>query len=197
MPDPSRSSRWAQAGAATAAAVVLTFTLAACSMNVDKEEGGKKKDVDIQTPFGGLQVRTQVDPKETGLPVYAGARQVPDEDHDSSSAHVTMNIPGFGMKVIAAKFESDDSADKVLEFYRKELKPYGNITECKGGITLKGDPGEQEPVCQANISAEIRDKVELAVGKGPSHRIVSVEPRGKGCKFGLVYLQFRGKEQTM
>jgi hypothetical protein len=166
-------------------------------MTVDKEDAGRKKDVDIQTPLGGLKVRTEVDPKETGLPVYAGARQVPDEDDDSSSAHVTLGLPGFGMKVVAAHFESDDSSDKVLEFYRKELKTYGSVTECKGDINLKGDPGEQEITCKEGIGAAMRDKVELAVGKGASHRIVSVEPRGRGCKFALVYLQFRGRETTM
>ena len=195
MPDHKRFSSWA--GGAAAAAAMLLLGLSACSMNVDKQGEGAKKNVDIQTPFGGLKVRTQVDPKEIGLPIYAGARQLPDDPHDSSSANVTLGIPGFGMKVIAAKFESDDSSDKVLEFYRKEMKSYGSVTECKGGITMKGDPGEQEPTCQANIGAELRDKVELAVGKGSSHRIVSVEPLAKGCKFALVYLQMHGKESTM
>lgn len=182
--------------AAAAVAATLLLGLTACSMTVDKKgEGEKEKNVDIQTPFGGLKVRTDIDPKDIGLPVYAGARRLPDDDHDSGSANVTMNVPGFGLKVIAAKFESDDSSDQVLEFYRKEMKTYGSITECKGDIDLKGDPGDQEITCKAGVN--LKDKVELAVGKGSSHRIVSVEPHGKGCKFALVYLQMRGKESTM
>ncbi len=197
MPDQERFSRWAGvAAAATAAALLLG--LSACSITADKQGEGPKKSVDIQTPFGGLKVRTEVDPKEIGLPVYAGARRVPDEGHDSSSANVTLGIPGFGLKVIAAKFESDDSSDKVLEFYRKEMKTYGSVTECKGNIDLKGDPGSQEITCKEGLGAELRNKVELAVGKGSSHRIVSVEPLARGCKFALVYLQMHGgKESTM
>ena len=195
MQDAKRPSKWNGVAAAVTAAALL-LGLSACSMTVDKKgEGKKEKNVEIQTPFGGLNVRTEVDPKDTGLPVYAGARRVPNDEHDTSSANVTMGIPGFGMKVVAVKFESDDSSDQVLDFYRKELKAYGAVTECKGGIDLKGDPGEQEITCKEN--AITRDRVELGVGKGTSHRIVSVEPRAKGCKFALVYLQMHGKESTM
>jgi hypothetical protein len=197
MPDQERFSRWAGVAAAGTAAVLL-LGLSACSITADKKGEGSKKNVDIQTPFGGLKVRTDVDPKEIGLPVYAGARRVPDEGHDTSSANVTLGVPGFGLKVIAAKFESDDSSDKVLEFYRKEMKTYGSVTECKGGIDLKGDdPGSQEITCKEGLGAEMRNKVELAAGKGSTHRIVSVEPLAKGCKFALVYLQMHGKESTM
>ena len=195
MRDRDRFNRLAGVGAAATAAVLL-LGLAACSMNVDQKGEGPKKNVDIQTPFGGLKVRTEVDPKEIGLPVYAGARRVTDESDDSNSANVTLGIPGFGMKVIAVKFESDDSPDKVLEFYRKEMKTYGNVTECKGDIDLKGETGDQEFTCKPG-SAETKDHVELAVGKGSSHRIVSVQPQAKGCKFALVYLQLHGKESTM
>jgi hypothetical protein len=194
-----RFSNWSHGSAAAAVAAVLLLGLAACSMNVDKQGEGSKKNVDIQTPFGGLKVRTDVDPKDIGLPIYAGARRAPDDPHDTGSANVTLGIPGFGMKVIAARFESDDSSDQVLDFYRKEMKTYGSVTECKGNIDLKGDDlSSQEITCKEGIGAGMRNKVELAVGKGSSHRIVSVEPLAKGCKFALVYLQLHGgKESTM
>ncbi|MDP9263097.1 MAG: hypothetical protein M3O85_02120 [Acidobacteriota bacterium] len=200
MQDQERFHRLARSAAAAATAGVLLLGFSACSITTDKQgEGSKKKNVDIQTPFGGLKVRTNVDPKDIGLPVYAGARQVPEEGHDSSSANVTLGIPGFGLKVIAAKFESDDPPDKVLEFYRKEMKTYGSVTECKGNIDLKGDDlSSQEITCKEGSGVAMRNKVELAVGKGSSHRIVSVEPLAKGCKFALVYLQMHGgKESTM
>jgi hypothetical protein len=199
MPDHKRFDKWTGAAGAAMAAVLL-LSLSACSITADKQgEGSQKKNVDIQTPFGGLKVRTDVDPKEIGLPVYAGARRAPDDPHDSGSANVTLGIPGFGMKVIAARFESDDSSDKVLDFYRKEMKAYGNVTECKGDIDLKGDDlSSQEVTCKESVGAEMKNKVELAVGKGSGHRIVSVEPQAKGCKFALVYLQMHGgKESTM
>lgn len=197
MRGQERFNRLARGTVAAATAAVLLLGLAACSITTNKQAEGSKKNVDIQTPLGGLKVRTEVDPKEIGLPVYAGARRVTEQGHDSNSANVTLGIPGFGMKVIAMKFESDDSSDKVLEFYRKELKAFGSVTECKGDLDLKGEPGDQEMVCKEGLGAELRNKTELAAGKGSSHRIVSVEPLAKGCKFALVYLQFHGKESTM
>lgn len=195
MRDQDRFHKLAGVGAAATAALLL-LGLTACSMNVDKQGEGPKKNVDIQTPFGGLKVRTEVDPKETGLPVYAGARRVSDDSDNTTSANVTMNIPGFGLKVIAAKFESDDSADKVLDFYRKELKSYGEVTECKGDLDLKGDnPGDQQFTCKEKPGD--RSEITLGTGKGSSHRIVSVERKDKGCKFALVYLQMHDKESTM
>lgn len=192
-----RSNKLVRGATAAATAAVLLLGLTACSITTNKEAEGPKKNVDIQTPFGGLKVRTEADPKDIGLPVYAGARRVTEEGQHSDSANVTLGIPGFGMKVIAARFESDDSPDKVLEFYRKELKTYGSVTECKGDLDLKGELGEQEFICHEGVGAEMRNKVDLAAGKGSSHRIVSVEPLAKGCKFFLVYLQFHSKESTM
>ena len=202
MPSQDRFSKLAGGVAAAATAAALLLFLAACSMTVDKqgEVGHKKDNVDIQTPLGGLKVRGEGDPKEIGLPVYAGARQAPEDGkHESPGGNVSLNLPGFGMKVVAASYESDDSTEKILAFYRKELKSYGEVTECKGDIDLKGDDiSNQEIRCKEGLSAEARDKVGLAAGKGASHRIVSVEPKGKGSKFSLVYLRFESeKKNTM
>ena len=92
MRDPERFNKRARVAAAAATAAVLLLGLTACSITADKQGEGPKKNVDIQTPFGGLKVRTDVDPKDIGLPVYAGARQVPEsEDRKSTrlnSSHI-------------------------------------------------------------------------------------------------------------
>ena len=46
----------------------------ACNVNVKKNEQGQEKNVDIKTPFGEIHVDKGADVKDTGLPVYAGAR---------------------------------------------------------------------------------------------------------------------------
>ena len=56
----------------TAMAAVVIVT--ACSINVKKDEQGQDKNVDINTPFGGIHVNENADVRDTGLPVYAGAR---------------------------------------------------------------------------------------------------------------------------
>ena len=95
------------------------------AIHVDKGKDNKDKSVDVKTPFGGLQVRTDdVEARDTGLPVYPGARQAPRSEHDDSQANVNIATPWFGLKVVALKYESDDSPEKILDYYKKELGKY-------------------------------------------------------------------------
>src|SRR3954471_1938210 len=116
-------------GAAIAAALLLV--IGGCMHISETEKDGKKK-VDIASPFGSLKVRTEIDAKETGMPLYPGARPRHDSDDKHSSANVDIASSFLGLKVVAASFESDDPPEKVLDFYRDKLKTFGNVLECKG-----------------------------------------------------------------
>src|SRR5437762_10537536 len=112
-----------------ALAALLLLALSGCVVSEHTKEGKKK--VDIESPFGGVHVRTEVDAaKETGIPLYPGARPKHDKDNEHS-ANVDIGSSFFGLKVVAASFETDDPPDKVLDFYRDKLKTYGNVLECK------------------------------------------------------------------
>ncbi|MBZ5648256.1 MAG: hypothetical protein LAN37_13665 [Acidobacteriia bacterium] len=161
------------------------------------EKTGKK--VDIQSPLGSLHVETDEHVKvhDTGLPVYPGARPAPpDAEHDSQSANISMGFAGFGLKVVAAKYESDDAPEKLIEFYRKALTKYGAVTECRGNIDLHVGKDGKKIGCSSSSSDQ--DKTELGAGDESAQHMVSVRPKGKGTQFGLIYLQTRGKnQQTM
>ena len=76
--------------------------LMACSVNVKKDNNGEEKNVDITTPFGGIHVNNNADARDTGLPVYPGARLKPKNgDHDSKSANVSISAGDYGLKVVA------------------------------------------------------------------------------------------------
>ena len=182
---------------------LLFAALLGCGITVNDQDKKNPK-VDIQTPLGSLKVHTQVDPKDIGLALYPGATQVSDEkDHDSSSANVDISSPMFGVKVIAAKFHTDDSSGKVLQFYRKELGAMGKMIECPNGIDadVKGDdPSQWSQDVRCRTTAEVgraSGEVDLAVGTRGHHHIVNVKPTGKGCRFALVYVETRGQRQTM
>lgn len=188
-------------GLGVAAIAILGLLVTGCSLRVDKEKSGKSENVEIETPVGGLKVRTNIDPKDIGLGVYPNARPAENRhDDDESSAHVNISTPFFGLKVLAVKFESDDPPEKVLEFYRKDMSRYGKVLECKGA-RHDGSKVSSDDTKDIKLKLECDDadpgskSVELKAGQGSSQRIVGVSPKGKGTEFGLVYIQMRGSER--
>ena len=160
--------------------------LAACGIDVQDAEQGKK--VDIKSPFGSVNVRTDVENPDTGLPVYPGAQPLREHD-DHESADVNISSPWFGVKVVAATYESDDTQEKVLEFYRQEMKTFGAVTECRGDVDFRGGGRQRRPVCKEKPFS--RD-VQLLTGTEERQRVVSVKPRGGGSEIALVYVNTRG-----
>src|ERR1700733_12138727 len=118
-------------GAAAGAGLFALLVLPACSVNVKKEADGQDKQVDIHTLLGGVHVSNQVDVSDVGLAVYPGARlKEKDSDGGDKSANVNISGFGYGLKVVALEYESDDAPAKILSFYRGQLKKYGNVLEC-------------------------------------------------------------------
>jgi len=190
--------------AALFAALTVLLLAAAFGCGVTVNDDKKAQKVDIQTPMGSLKVRTEVDPKDIGLALYPGATpysQTGDDDH--GRANVNIASPVFGVKVIAAQFQTDDSSDKVLQFYRKELGSMGKMIECPNGVDadVKGNDSsewKQEVRCRATPEhGRVSGEVDLAVGTRNHHHLVNVKPAGKGCHFALVYVETRGERQTM
>jgi hypothetical protein len=189
------------APAALAAALIV---LPACSVNVrDKDKNGEAH-VDIQSPMGNVHVNEQPDIRDTGLALYAGARPAPKENgDDKKSANVDLSGFGFSLKVVAAEFQSDDSPDKILSFYNKQLQRFGKPIECHGkwnGGDVNTDINDKDkgakPVsCRQGESGE---SVELKVGTEDNQHVVAVKPEGKGTRFALVYVRTHaGKDDTI
>ena len=109
-----------------AALVMTMLPLAACSIDVNKHDSGRSADVDIRTPTGTVAVRTSVSAEGTGLAVYPNAWPAREHGHDES-ADVHIDTAWFGVKVVAAKFESDDEPAKVVAFYRDEMARYAPV----------------------------------------------------------------------
>ncbi|MGH9580574.1 MAG: hypothetical protein ACRD2R_06240, partial [Terriglobales bacterium] len=115
-----------------------------------------------------------------------------DPGEDPASAHVSISSSLFGLNVVAAKFESDDSPEKVLAFYRPQLEKHGKVTECHGNIDFRKDGITCKP-----SSGKDRDEIELVVGTEKRFRIVGVKPKGTGSEFGLAYISLRGERETI
>jgi len=177
--------------------------LPACSVSVkDNGDDGASK-VDIKTPVGGIHVDENADVRDTGLPVYPGARKKgKNKDGDEKSANVNISTFGFGLKVVALEYESDDPPDKIIAYYQDQLKRYGNVLQCHdGGFKIDDDVpvvgGKKGYVVGDKLKCDSDDggkKVELKAGTSDNQHIVAIEPEGKGSDFAIVWLRVRGRE---
>jgi hypothetical protein len=178
-------------------AILAALLLPACSINVKKEQNGEDKQVDINTPVGGIYVSKGANVADVGLAVYPGARLKQEDSNGSDkSANVNISSFGFGLKVVALEYQSDDSPGKLVAYYRDELKKYGKVLECHTSHLdvnpdIKGsDHGSHELTCEGSSGSNI----ELKVGTKENQHIVAVEPDGKGSSFSLVYVRTHGKD---
>jgi len=182
-----------------AAGFAALLLLPACSVNVRKEANGQDKQVDINTPVGGVHVSQQADISDVGLAVYPGAR-VKEKDTDGSDKSANVNISGFGygIKVVALEYESDDAPAKVLSFYKDQLKKYGNVLECHTShlnLDMKTKShGSGSDSSELTCEGEHGSNIELKVGRQDDQHIVAVEPQGTGSSFSLVYVRTHGKD---
>ncbi|MBV9573875.1 MAG: hypothetical protein JOY93_07445 [Acidobacteriales bacterium] len=174
----------------------------ACSVNVNKSNSGEDKNVDIKTPMGAIHVNNDADVRDTGLPVYPGARPKEKEKNDEEkSANVNISAFGFGLHVVALEYESDDLMEKVVSFYQDKLKKYGNVLECHNdrrhsvsANRSRDSNGSDELKCEGDDHGK---NVELKAGSQQNQHVVSIEPASKGCTFSLVYVRTHGKDDTI
>ncbi len=180
-----------EAAVLLAAAVLLGST----GCRIEKTYTSNGKDVKIDTPFGGMSVKT--DGKEVqalvGLDVYPGATPEKKSGDDDKAANVNMNFGGFHLGVKAASYTTPDAPAKVMQFYRGQLARYGTVIECRGSspvgtpvVTSAGLSCDEEK--HSHVHVTDGDDLELKAGSKAHEHIVGVNPQGSGTKFGLVML---------
>jgi hypothetical protein len=192
--------------------LVLIFILGAllalpgCNVNVKENSEGQGKKVDIETPVGELHAAADADVRDIGLPVYPGAKRKEkhDDDGDQTNAHINISSSLFGIKVVALEYLSDDLPERLIAYYKDQLKKYGNVLECHTqdahpSATMKpGDHSDdsKQLKCEDDQNGKT---VELKVGTEQNQHIVSIKPGddGKGSDFGLVYIQMRGSKEKI
>ncbi len=110
-------------GVISVAAITVIGLRIARHTRVENRDGN----VRIESPFG--DVETTNDPAQIaaslGVNVYPGARVL-----EGNAADVTV----AGMHTISAEFETEDSPDKVAEFYKSKF-PNPNVSNTAGGET--------------------------------------------------------------
>jgi hypothetical protein len=178
---------------AVAMALAALVLAVGCKIKVDKAgEGGDKK-VEIKTPWGGLKVDEQPDPKDLGMAIYPGAKLESLNEH-KDNANVNIDMPMFGLKVVALKYSIDDSPDKVAAFYRERMHGFGKVVECRGEKSDHEDINKSEEI-NLPVSCDKEDPksdvLTIKAGTRGNQHLAKIEPMGKGSKLQLLYLKAR------
>jgi hypothetical protein len=188
-------------------ALAILVALPACKINVQKSDSGQDKKVDIETPLGGIHVNKDANARDTGLPVYPGAREKDTgKDGEEKSANVNISTGFFGVKVVAIEFLSDDPPEKVTSFYKDQLKKYGTILEChttdrhqdSGDVDVNlGKDHDKKDSQKLTCEHDSGTTIELKVGTKDNQHLVSISPqdKGKGTDFALVFVQTHGGDK--
>jgi len=167
------------------------------SLSAVAQDNQRDKNLDVRSPVGDLHVGKDADALKAGLPLYPGAR--PQNNDNNDPVNLALSTDNFGMKLIVAKYETPDAAEKVLSFYREKMKKYGKVLEChntndKSDVHNDGDnkEGSQPVKCEGDNSGPVR---ELKVGTEDNQRIVALEDpkESKATKFVLIYLRKHAK----
>jgi len=89
------------------------------------QDEGKDQDsngIMVKTPSGGFEVSGTVKASQTGLPVYPGAKPLPDKHKDSGNLTFSLSREGKpDVHFLVAKLETPDSIEQVRAFYEKKL----------------------------------------------------------------------------
>ena len=184
------------------ALVGMAVAVPAFAAQPQKQDSGQDKHLDIQSSAGDLHVGNDADARKAGLPLYPGAHLRHDEEN-GSAANLSLFTDAFGVKLVVAKYDSDDAPGKVIDFYRDKLKKYGKVIECHtrehGGAHADFDDDEHAKgehskavQCEGDNTGPV---TELKVGTEDNQHVVAVEPKaGSGSSFALVYVRTRGKQ---
>jgi hypothetical protein len=187
---------------ALAAAFAMLLSLPALNAQGQQPDNGTKDpNLDVHSSVGDLHMGKDADARSAGLPLYPGAHLRPDEP-DSDALNFGVLTESFGVKLVIAKYGSDDAPVKVVDFYREKLKKYGKVLEChtsehSGSAHADVDDQKQQPSkalkCEGDNTGPV---TELKVGTEDNEHVVAIEPShtGKGTIFALVYMHSRGKQ---
>jgi hypothetical protein len=194
--------------AALSLAVISAAVTSGCKVQINKDDNGEEKDVKIATPLGGINVKTnQTTALDLGLPEYPGS-QVSSGGKGDESANVNMGFGGWQLRVKVATYKTPDSQDKVIAFYRKALKSYGDVIECardkavgspaitREGLSCGGARADEE-----NLHLD-DSQLQLKAGSHHHQHLVVIEshPGAATTEFSLISLDLPhgsgGRQQT-
>ena len=127
--------------------------------------------------------------KDIGLPFYPGSKPHKDESKDSPAVSMGLWGGGSGFKLAVAKRETDDSPEKVADFYKKALAKYGKVLDCSNP-SPQPDTKKDDSSHALTCGDDKPDKGGMLFKSGTKEvqHIAAIQPHGRGSLFQLVSL---------
>jgi hypothetical protein len=149
-----------------------------------------------QEKGAGITMAGDADAKDLGLPLYPGSRRHKDKDDDSNGLNFGMWGGGSGFKLATMKMESDDSMDKLADYYKKQLSKYGKVLDCSHpspNADKEKDNNNDDDTTKPLTCADDRPDIGgllFKSGTRADQYIVGIQPNpsGHGSLFQLVHL---------
>jgi hypothetical protein len=179
------------------------LTATGCHVQVNKGENGDDRNVRIETPLGGLHVRSdQTAAADLGLPVYPGAQVAPDHEGDRS-ADVHLGFGQWQLRVKVVTYRTPDARDKVIAFYRNAMARFGDVLTCDGRqpvgqptITREGLTCSEAEKGKVHVNGVSEDSgFTLRAGSRRHQHIFAIKSSGEGTRFSLVELELPSSRQ--
>ena len=142
----------------------------------------------------GITMAADADSKDIGLPLYPGARRHKDKDEDSPGLNFGLWGGGSSVKLAVLKMESDDSPDKIADYYKKKLSKYGKVLDCShpspATTADKNDADKDDNSKPLTCGDDKPDKGGLLFKSGSKadQHIVAIQPAPHGSLFQLVHV---------
>ena len=119
-------------------AVFMAGIYLADNIHVEKRSGANGDTVKVETPLGSMRVQghRKLNPKLIGVPVYPDSTR---EDSDGRGASIDFSSHSGHNEftVLVAEYSTDDSIDKVKDFYHRELPHWMISHSHRGGLKME------------------------------------------------------------
>lgn len=131
--------------------------------------------------------------RSLGVKLFPGASERPERTHYSPSKGAVSLEDVVASNVSADVFISSESPERVLSFYRDELKKLGAITECRGGanarvhVRVNADSVNDPSACHI-FDFGLGD-TELKAVKNGRQFIVAIGATANGSEFAIVKVE--------
>ena len=145
-----------------------------------------------------LHANSNITASDVGLPAYPGSKLFKGTDSDPA-VDMGFTLGDTHFRLVAANYLSDDSPEKILDFYRKPLAHFGDVLECdhgkpvgaiketRSGLTCSD---KQEGHVQVEGNVDSSSDHELRAGSPQKFHLVGIgERQGTATHFGLVYIE--------